>query len=294
MLLTVCSRAAPKGLSILARKWLIWVSTTEVLGSNWKSHTRSSSIVRVTTRPSCRTRTSSRVNSLGNITKDRPALCLTAQKVQFQIGHTLHGLHLLYRRPPSQRIHPGKQFGKGERLGQIVAAARLQPLDPVVNAAKGGQEQDRRRAPCRPQRPYQRQPVQSRDHAIDHQHIIGRSRGLKQPGGAIGQHIADMAMLGQAARDVLGGRGIVLDQQDAHGDLATAKAGIKDFEITWDDNETGLRPIDPARWGLIDDAADPSLSALRARKPDPVTVNESLTALQATLAPVGPVAPVTK
>ena len=45
---------------------------------------------------------------------------------------------------------------KGEGLGQIVIAARLKPLDPVVNAAKGGQEKDRRLATGSPQGAHQR------------------------------------------------------------------------------------------------------------------------------------------
>ena len=41
--------------------------------------------------------------------------------------------------------------------------------------------------------------------------------------------------------------------------MAAAKTRIKDFEIAWDDNETGLKPQDPAHWRQIDDAADAAL-----------------------------------
>ena len=67
------------------------------------------------------------------------------------------------------------------------------------------------------------------------------------------------------------------------GDLSAAKARIKDFEIAWDQAEAGLRPLDPARWGAIDEAADAALSALRAKAPDPAVVNETLAALLAAL-----------
>lgn len=67
------------------------------------------------------------------------------------------------------------------------------------------------------------------------------------------------------------------------GDLAAAKARIKDFEIAWDQAEPGLKPMDPAHWGIIDEASDAALSALRAKKPDVANVNETLTALLAAL-----------
>lgn len=79
---------------------------------------------------------------------------------------------------------------------------------------------------------------------------------------------------------------IVTDVQKTAGtgDLPGAKARIKDFEIAWDQAEAGLRPMDPARWGTIDEAADAALSALRAKAPDPAAVDETLAALQAALA----------
>jgi hypothetical protein len=80
-------------------------------------------------------------------------------------------------------------------------------------------------------------------------------------------------------------RAIITDVQAsaAKGDLAAAKTRIKDFEIAWDDNETGLKPQDPAHWRQIDDAADAALSALRATTPDQSGVIATLAALQATL-----------
>lgn len=68
------------------------------------------------------------------------------------------------------------------------------------------------------------------------------------------------------------------------GDLPGAKTRIKDFEIAWDQAEAGLRPMDPARWGTIDEAADAALSALRTKTPDPAAVNETFAALLAALA----------
>ena len=78
---------------------------------------------------------------------------------------------------------------------------------------------------------------------------------------------------------------IVTDVQAiaAKGDLAGAKARIKDFEISWDGAEAGLKPLDGAHWHLIDAAADNAFTELRASKPDAAAVGRSLTALLAAL-----------
>ena len=79
--------------------------------------------------------------------------------------------------------------------------------------------------------------------------------------------------------------GIITDVQGiaTKGDLAAAKTRIKDFEIAWDQNEKGLKPLDPTHWGMIDEAADGAFTAIRANAPDMAAVGETLAALQATL-----------
>ncbi len=78
---------------------------------------------------------------------------------------------------------------------------------------------------------------------------------------------------------------IVTDVQSiaATGDLAAAKTRIKDFELAWDDAETGLKPQNVSQWHLIDDAADTAFTELRASKPDAAAVTSALTSLQAAL-----------
>jgi hypothetical protein len=69
----------------------------------------------------------------------------------------------------------------------------------------------------------------------------------------------------------------------AKGDFAAAKTRIKDFEIAWDDNSKGLRPLAPDHWDLIDGAADAALTAVRAPSPDAAKITETLAALQASM-----------
>lgn len=99
-----------------------------------------------------------------------------------------------------------------------------------------------------------------------------------------------LTFVGQAQADASLGdlsalKAIIADVQKiaATGDFKAAQTRITDFETLWDDDENGMRPLNPTAWGNVDDAADKALKSLRKGTPTADVVTPALASLMAVL-----------
>jgi hypothetical protein len=99
-------------------------------------------------------------------------LAARERQIQLQIAHIQARPDPRRHAAAHQRIDPRQELDKGIGLGEIVIAAGLQALDPVIHLRKGGQKQHRDGIAVLAHFGDDSQPVQSRKHAVDHRHVI--------------------------------------------------------------------------------------------------------------------------
>jgi hypothetical protein len=80
--------------------------------------------------------------------------------------------------PASQRPHAGEQFFKGERLHQIVVRSTVEARDAVLYLAARRKKEDAHRQAATAHGSAQRGTVAPGEHPIDHEDIVGTSKGV--------------------------------------------------------------------------------------------------------------------
>jgi len=95
--------------------------------------------------------------------------------------------------------------------------------------------------------------------------------------------LGDLSPLTSIASDTLGLVG--------KGNMTAAAARITDFESAWDAEASTLRALSNDKWGIIDDASDRAIAAVRTNHPVASEATAAVTALVAVLeSPTAPVA----
>ncbi len=116
-----------------------------------------------------------------------------------------------------QRLDARQQLGEGERLGEVVVAAGLEPLDAVIDAAQRRQHQHRGADALGAQLLDDRQPVELRQHAVGDDEIEVALGGAEQAIAAVGGVIDGIAALAQPLDQEARRLGVILDEQYVHG-----------------------------------------------------------------------------
>ena len=102
-------------------------------------------------------------------------------------------------------------------MGEIIdAAARPQPLDPVVDLAERREDERRRLDPLAAQRTDNAEPVELRQHAVNDQHVVLAFERLREPLLAVAGELGNVANLAERLHEVVGGITIVFDNQQTH------------------------------------------------------------------------------
>src|SRR5580700_5599512 len=93
-----------------------------------------------------------------------------AQYIDFKVGQA-KGLLRTRRSAAQQRSHPGKQFGKGERLYQIVVRPQLESSYPLVYSVASGQKKHERAPAFLAQASENLPTIEAREHHVENDEI---------------------------------------------------------------------------------------------------------------------------
>ena len=116
------------------------------------------------------------------------------------------------RRPAAQqRSHARQQFGKGERLYQIVVGAQFEPSYPLVYGIAGGQNQHQRPSALLAQATENLPAIQPGEHHVENDQIELQFLREVQPIQSVCGDINDKSCLPKSLLQELGGFGFIFD-----------------------------------------------------------------------------------
>ena len=159
-----------------------------------------------------------------------------ADQVEAQVADGQLVLHRRLGGPADQRVHARQQFGKCERLGEVVVAAGHEARDAVVHRVPRAEDQHRRPDPLLPHALDHLEAIEVGQHQVDDGDVVRAGRCQGETGLAVGRMVDDEAGFAQAVGHEVGDLRVVLDEQRAHrlqqnrngGSRATGAPGAGD------------------------------------------------------------------
>jgi len=145
---------------------------------------------------------------------------LVRQTVEDEIADGVAGFAGGGRLAARQDFDAGEEFGEGVGLGQVVVAAGAQSFHAIVDRAQRRQDEGWRAVVFGTQVRDHGQTIAAGQHAIDDQHVPAALTGHGEAGVAIAGDFGDMAAFAQRLGDELGGFGVILDHEHAHGQMS--------------------------------------------------------------------------
>ena len=146
----------------------------------------------------------------------RAALHLARQQVEREVAGRQPGRLGGAGRAADERLHARQQFREGERLGQVVVAARLQAADAIVDGPPGAEDQDRHPDAPGAERVDQGQPIHLGQHDVDDGRVVGLGQRLLEPGSPVRHPVDRKARLPESLVDEIRNGRVVLHQKDSH------------------------------------------------------------------------------
>ncbi len=128
--------------------------------------------------------------------------------------------------PPQLRLQPRHQFLQRERLHQVVVGAAAQAMNPVVQAAARGQDQNRDRIVGAPDLAQQLEPVAVGQAEVENQRGV---KGAPQNAARLFDRRQDVGLVArgpQALHQEFGKFLIILDDQQSHCCYPTVPPGL--------------------------------------------------------------------
>jgi hypothetical protein len=121
-------------------------------------------------------------------------------------------------RAAQRRLHPRAELAHGERLGDVVVGAQLQP-DHLVDLLGLRREHDDRHRAARPQAPAHLQPVELGKHHVEHHEVEGLLGEAVQRLAPVPRVHHLVAVLTQRERQERLDRLLVVYEQDSSGSI---------------------------------------------------------------------------